>query len=173
MISGLSKDKIKEYLDDFFNLGTYEINSFDYKEMKSSLPVINETLDITVNNYATVTGKRIFVTPNIMTKTGTKLPDDTSRKYDIETKLAYKDIDSVEIEIPKGYQAEAMPQDVSIETKFGKYNSAVRLKDDKLFYYRSLERYSGNYPAKEYNELVKFIETVYKADRNRVVLVKN
>ena len=33
----------------------------------------------------------------------------------------YKHIDSAEIEIPKGYEPESVPQPVNIETKFGKY----------------------------------------------------
>jgi hypothetical protein len=35
-----------------------------------------------------------------------------------------------------------------------------------------MEKYSGHFPAKDYNELAKFYETIYKADRNKVVLVK-
>jgi len=35
-----------------------------------------------------------------------------------------------------------------------------------------MEQNSGRFPAKEYNELVKFYEQVYKADRGRVVMVK-
>lgn len=173
LINNLSKDKVKEYLHEELDFATYNINSFDYKENKSALPSIDESLDITVSNYATITGKRLFVVPNVMTKSGRKLSTDTARKYDIELGYEYKDVDTVEIELPKGYEPEAMPQDVSVVSKFGKYNSSVKLKDNKLFYYRSMEKYSGRFPAKDYNELVKYYETIYKADRNKVVLVKN
>jgi hypothetical protein len=173
LINYLSKDKVKEYLHEELDFATYNINSFDYKENKSALPSIDESLDITVSNYATITGKRLFIVPNVMTRSGRKLSSDTARKYDIELGYEYKDVDSIEIELPKGYEPEAMPQDVSVTSKFGKYNSSVKLKDNKLFYYRSMEKYSGRFPAKDYNDLVKFYETIYKADRSKVVLVKN
>ena len=155
------------------DFSTYDINQFNYKEQKSSLPAINESLDITVSNYATITGKRLFIVPNVMTRSGRKLSQDTARKYDIQLGFEYKDVDSVEIELPKGYETEAMPKDVSISSQFGKYSSSVKLKDNKLYYYRVIEHNSGRFPAKEYAALVEFYGAIYKADRSSVVLVKN
>lgn len=172
-INALSKEKMKEYLQEQLDFSTYDINSFDYKEQKNSLPAINETLDITVSNYATITGKRLFIVPNVMTRTWRKLNLDSTRKYDIELGFEYKDVDSVEIELPKGYEPEAMPKDVTINSQFGKYTSSVKLKDNKLYYYRSIEHNSGRFPAKQYKDLVEFYGAIYKADRNKVVLVKN
>lgn len=42
-----------------------------------------------------------------------------------------------------------------------------------ITYFRSYEHYSGRFPPRAYNELVQFYESVYKADRNKVVLVKD
>lgn len=173
LINQLSRDKVKEYLHEQLDFATYDINQFEYKEEKRSLPAINESLDITVSNYANITGKRLFIVPNVMTRSYRKISQDTARKYDIQLGIEYKDVDSVEIELPAGYEPEAMPQDVLVTSKFGKYNCSVKLKGNKLYYYRSIESYSGRFPAKEYNDLAKFYETVYKADRNKVVLVKN
>lgn len=174
LINQLSKDKVKEYLDEQLDFATYNINGFDYKENKTSkLPTIDESLDITVNNYATITGKRLFIVPNVMTRSYRKLSKDTSRKYDIVLGFEYRDIDSVEIELPQGYETESKPQDITISSKFGKYSSSVKLSGNKLLYYRSIEQYSGKFPAKDYTDLVKYYEDVYKADRNKVVLVKN
>ncbi|MBC7866078.1 MAG: hypothetical protein H7X88_00975, partial [Gloeobacteraceae cyanobacterium ES-bin-316] len=44
--------------------------------------------------------------------------------------------------------------------------------DDKIIYYRLVEKYSGRYAAKEYNNLVKFYDQVFKAERSKLVLVK-
>lgn len=172
LINDLSKDKVKEVLHESLDFGTYDIAAFDYKETKAALPVVEEKLDIEVANYATITGKRLFIVPNIMTRTGRKLAHDSTRQYDIVLITEYKDVDTVEISIPAGFSPEAMPKDVSLKTKFGKFESSTRLQGDKLYYYRSIEHFSGRYPAADYPELVKFYETMYKADRSKVVLVK-
>jgi hypothetical protein len=53
-----------------------------------------------------------------------------------------------------------------------KYSSSVEVKGDQILYYRRMEKFSGEFSASDYNDLVKFYEQIYKADRNRVVLVK-
>lgn len=172
LINNLSKDKVKEHLQEQLDFATYDISSFAYSEERTSFPAIIETLYIIASNYANITGKRLFILPNIMTRNNGKLAADEERKYDIIFNIEYRDVDSVEITIPEGYSAESVPQDVSVTTKFGKYNCSVKFSGNKLLYSRSTERYAGRYPAKEYTDLVKFYETTYKADRNRVVLVK-
>jgi Domain of Unknown Function with PDB structure (DUF3857)/Domain of Unknown Function with PDB structure (DUF3858)/Transglutaminase-like superfamily len=172
LINGLSKDKLMEFLKDDIDLPSYDIKSFDYKVEKTALPVIDEMLELVANNYATITGKRLFIIPNVMTKTHRKLAANEDRKLDLELDLEYKDVDTVQIDLPEGYEPEAVPRDVSISSQFGKYNCSVKLAGNKLVYYRSIEQYSGRFPAKEYGDLVKYYEAVYKADRNKVVLLK-
>ena len=78
-----------------------------------------------------------------------------------------------EIKIPHGYSLETKPKDISLLTKFGKYSSSVKILDDKIIYYRFMEQNSDRFPPKEYNELVKFYEQVYKSDRSKLVLIKS
>ena len=172
LINNLSKDKVKEILNEELDFGTYDVNKFDYKENKSFKPVIEETLDVAVSNYATVTGKRLFIIPNVMNRSNKKLKSDDNRKYDVELSFEYKDIDSVQIEIPQGYEPESIPQPVTIETKFGKYYCSTKLLDNTISYYRTREQFSGVFPAKDYPALMSYYEAIYKADRSRVVLVK-
>ncbi|NOT51739.1 MAG: DUF3857 domain-containing protein [Chitinophagaceae bacterium] len=172
LIHGLSKDKVKEFLHEELDFATYDISSFEYKENQSATPSVEERLDIVVSNYATITGKRLFIIPNVMTRTHRKLPAVEERKFDLELGFEYNDIDSVEINIPEGYMAESMPQPASVNSQFGKYTSSVKLSGNQLFYYRNLEHYGGRFSASDYPELVKFYEAIYKADRSKVVLVK-
>jgi len=173
MIHALSKDKIKEYyLVKQLDFATYDIINFEYKEEKTELPSITETLEVSVSNYASITGKRLFIMPNVMSRSAQKLKTDEERKYDIVLHNEYKDIDSVEIEIPAGYEPESIPQPVSIQSKFGKYSNHVKLSGNKIFYYRINEQYSGTFPAKEYMQMVSYYDSIYKADRNKIVLVR-
>lgn len=169
----LSRDKIKEFLHEQLDFGTYDVTNFEYTEQKSILPVMQESLDLTVSNYATITGKRLFIIPNVMTRSSTKMNTDEERKSDIVLHTEYRDIDSVEISIPKGYTAESISEPITIESKFGKYTNSVKLEGEKIYYYRVMEQYSGRFPAKDYSDMAKFYDNIYRADRNRIVLVKN
>ncbi|HWB94534.1 MAG TPA: hypothetical protein VG605_21915, partial [Puia sp.] len=142
------------------------------EEEKGPKPVVREDLHVLAPNYAGVSGKRLFIVPDVFDRSRIRLSADSIRKYDYITDRAYTDIDSVVIGIPAGYQTEAMPRDVSIQGRFGIYRSNVRFEDDKLIYYRYLQQSTGRYPPAEYAALVKFYEQLYQADNQRVVLVK-
>ena len=171
MLNYLSKDKVKKVLNEQLDLSTYDINDFKYKEAQTTLPQIDEQLDIYVSDYATISGKRLFIFPNLLNRSTTRVPDE-ERLVDFVFDYEYRDVDSIEFQLPEGYTMEALPQDVSLKTKYGSYTSSVKFADNKLFYVRIREQYSGRYPPKEKEDLSKFFETIYKADRNKVVLVK-
>jgi hypothetical protein len=172
VINGLSKDKLKEFLEEELDFGTYEISDFKYQEKFENYPYVNEELKIIVSNYATITGKRLFINPNIMTRNNRRLADNAERRHDIELDFAYTDTDSVEIELPDDYEIESMPDPVSINTVFGKYECRSSLNGRKLKYFRRIEHASGRFPATAYSELVKFYEAIYRADRVKIVLLK-
>jgi hypothetical protein len=172
MVNSLSKDKIEKILQSEFQLSTYNVNDFKYEETKSMNPEINEKLDITVNGYATISGKRLFVVPNILNRANRKIDVEENRKIDFVFNSEWKDEDNYEIEIPEGYSLEAMPQDVSLKAKFGTYSCTTKLDGNKIIYRRIREQFSGRFPAKDQEELAKFFEDIYKADRARMVLVK-
>ncbi len=172
LIRNSSKEKVLEHLKTWIDLPSYDITGFNYKEDYTGLPVITETLQIKADNYAQVSGKRIFISYNALSRSDRKLMATESRKYDIDLNYEYTDIDSVTISVPSGYQPESLPKDLTIESPFGKYSARVVFADNRIIYYRKMEQFSGRFPAKDYNDMVKFYDQIYKADRNKVVLVK-
>lgn len=158
-----------EYLKKQIDLPHYDVVGFYFSEDKQSISTLNEQVDITANNYASITGKRMFVTPNIISRLHTKLKPSEKRKYPIALGMDYIDVDTTVIEIPEGYQLESLPSAFNIDGKFGKFASSTELKENKIYYYRRMERIGGEFPAAE---LVKFYDQIYKTDRSRVVLIK-
>ncbi|HEY4291083.1 MAG TPA: DUF3857 and transglutaminase domain-containing protein [Puia sp.] len=172
MINQLSKEKVMKILKSELDLPTYDVNKFNYREEKSAMPSIYETLDLVSSNYAQISGKRIFINPNIMNRSRGRLHADENRKYDIVAYAEYQNTDTAIIKIPTGYKPEAVSPGTTVESKFGSYAATVRIEDDKIIYTRHFEKYSGRWPATTYGELVNFYEQLYKADNNRIVLVK-
>ncbi len=173
LIHGYTKEKQMEYLKNSFNLPTYTVNSFNYKEDNTGrLPVIREYLDMSVANYATVTGKRIFVTPDIFQHSNIKFSDKKERKLDFEFKNERRESDSVEIVIPSGYDVESKPKDVFLETQYGRYQTHLLVTDSKILFYRRFDHYSGRFPASKEDEIKTFFKTIYDSDRAQIVLVK-
>lgn len=172
LISHLSRDKVKEYLHDQLDFATYDITRFEYRENKSSMPVVDEKLNMVISNYASITGKRLFLLPNIMTRSYRNLSADSSRRWPVELNNEFTETDTVIIKLPAGYQAEAIPPAIELKSRFGNFSCSTSIKEGVMTYYRHLEQSSGKFPATDYAELVKFYQTVFKADRSRIVLVR-
>jgi hypothetical protein len=173
LVSSYPKDDIENILQQNLQLASCHINAFKYEPFKFPIPELHEELDITANAYATMSGKRIFITPNILSRSTRKLNEDEIRTVDYVFYSAWRDEDKYEIEIPAGYSVEAAPQDVSIKTRFGTYKCSTKLHGNKIIYHRIVEQFSGRFPASDHGELAKFFGEIYKSDRIRMVLVKN
>jgi hypothetical protein len=172
LLNDLNEKQREEYLNDLFHLPTYKVDKSHYDEQKGTIPVVKEYLHVLSPNYATVSGRRLFVNPDLFDRSRYRLPADSIRHYDFVDKEAFTTIDSITIKIPAGYQPEAIPQDINIDCKFGKYSAAVKVADDKIVYYRRYQESIIRFPPADYPDLVKFYERLYKADNSRIVLVK-
>ena len=167
-----TSEQREKYLNEALNLPTYVVEKSDYKETKGRIPFINEFLKVSSPGYANITGKRLFIRPNLFNKSTIKLDTDKPRKFNIEYNNAFKDADTVSIILPKGYLLEALPPDVSIHNKFGSYSISFLVKENTISMLRVYERHGATYPAKDYTELAKFYEDMFKADRSKIVFVK-
>lgn len=172
LINGASKEQRDKYLNSTLRLPTYKVSKSNYTEIKKEVPEVDETLELDAPNYASVSGKRIFVEPNLFNKIGSKLTDDKPRKYDIRISDSFLDVDTAIIKVPSGYKVEAAPKDVSIESKFGKYSISFKFNDNSITVIRVHEEKQAIFPPADYADFMKYHNDMYKADRSRMVLVK-
>gem|GEM_PF-4747194 len=172
-IHGSSREEQLNRLKSEFTLPTYDVLSLEYKEDNSKrLPVISESFKLSVKSYAQVTGKRIFINPNILTKSMEKMDERKNRRFELQLKDENIHIDTVQITIPAGYEMESGLGDLDIRCKYGNYIKKTVLSANQLIFYRRLEKFSGRFPAKEYDDVVKFYNALYDADHTAIVLVK-
>ena len=166
-----SKQK-ERYLNTTLNLPTYTVEKYEYTETKALIPAVDERLSVTSPNYANITGKRLFITPNIFNRSHEKLPEDEQRKYDLRFYESYIDVDTIHIKIPADYILEAMPKAVTLKSAYGEYSISFELKDNAIDVLRKNRMNEGRYPKSEYFAIAKYFNEIYKADRARLVMVK-
>ena len=172
LIYDATKEEREKFLNRAINLPTYKVEKNDYKEDKKRIPAVYEDLHITSPNYASITGKRLFIKPNIFNQSNRRFSKDSVRLYDIYFSSSYKDVDSISILLPTGYTLEAMPKNVSLNSKFGTYSIRYEVKENMVQMLRIDERSAATFPASDYNELVSFYDAIFKADHSQLVFVK-
>jgi len=171
LLTELSEEQRLKILNKELDLPTYTIDKLELKEVKDKNPKIIENIDISASSYAAVSGKRMFVAPNIFNKKQ-KLANEKPRVFDIIYKKAYTEIDSIDIKVPIGFSLEMMPKNIDIKNKFGVYKISYNFKGDVIKTMRYYQQEVNSFPASDYTDLVKFYDEMYKADRAKVVLVK-
>lgn len=172
MLHALSHDKILEKLREDRLMPSYDVKNYHATEISGTLPAIDEQLEINAHNYASVSGKRMFIEPNVMSKNGARLDGAATRIADINVSFAYRSTDTVRINIPAGYQPESMPQPVAVNSMYGSYSASIQVKDNQIIYIRRFDHKAGLFPASGWGDFVAFNNAVYKADRAKIVLVK-
>ncbi len=171
LIHSKTKKEQLEVLKKVIDLPNYDISSFEYTPLKTDIPSILEKISLIAENYAQVSGKRMFIQPNLLSRSSFR-PKEGERQFDINLQSEFRDIDTIEITIPAGYGIEAMPQSTSFKNKFGEYKVNFKVDGNKIIFTRFYERRAGQFPKSDYPELVKMYNDVYKADRGKLVLVK-
>ncbi|HEX6227227.1 MAG TPA: DUF3857 domain-containing protein [Chryseolinea sp.] len=150
---------------------SFDVVSFNMTNRKAKIPTAVVTSDFTLKRWATTSGKRIFITPNLMNRS-TYIPEKMeTRKTKVVTQLAYIDSDTIHYHIPDGIYPEFLPQSISIKSRFGEYEVSYKIDQNKLLYLRRIKMHKGEFPPESYSELVEFYKNVNKADNSKIVFL--
>ncbi|SIT94599.1 Transglutaminase-like superfamily protein [Pontibacter indicus] len=173
VIHHLSPEEQRKWLYRSISIPAFDLKSFSFDLKKGRMPEVNEKLELSLRQFVTVSGKRMFLTPNLMNR-WTNVPQNTGkRKYEVVRSSAYTHVDTIVYEMPAGFVPEFKPNDLSFSTAFGKFESKVTIEGSQVTYIRTLRMDKGRYKPEVYAAMVAFMNDVYKADQQQVVFVKS
>ena len=147
------------------------LQSFSLQNDKQKIPSVAITAEIQVDRFATISGKRMFLTPNLMNRSTFAPEKIENRKTNIVRTIGYIDVDTVRYQLPEDIYPEFLPEDVSITSQFGEYSASFSIDQGKLVYVRKMLMRNGEFPASAYQELIDFYKNINKADHTRMVFM--
>jgi transglutaminase-like putative cysteine protease len=164
-------DEQKKWIQNNTEIPNFNINSFSMVEKRDKIPSAIVTLDLTLNRYATVSGKRLFIVPNLMNRISRVPEKMTERKTDVVRSSNYLDLDTIKFIIPENIYPEFLPEPIKINSRFGEYEATYKFDEGKVIYIRRMKVWKGRFPKETYNELVDFYKNVSKADNTKLVFL--
>lgn len=164
-------DDHKKWIQSHTQIPSFDVSKFSFKNNKDKIPSAEVEVEYTLNRLATVNGKRIFLTPNLMNRNSYVPEKLEKRKTDIVLRMPYIDEDVIEYTIPEAIYPEFVPEAVNIKSRFGEYESSFKVDQGKLIYSRKVKMNKGQFPADSYNEFLEFYKSMNKADNVKVVFV--
>ncbi len=164
-------DEQKKWLQRNMKIPSFDVNSFSMTNRKDKIPSAIVVAELTLRRYASVSGKRLFLTPNLLNRSGVVPEKLDERKTKVMRKMAYIDFDTIRYHLPEQLYPEFLPSSLKFESRFGDYESSFRLEQGKLVYTRRLKMNKGEFPADSYNELIEFYKNINKADHVKLVFL--
>jgi Domain of Unknown Function with PDB structure (DUF3857)/Transglutaminase-like superfamily len=166
-----SHDDQKKWLQENISIPSFEMGSFSMLNMKDKVPTAIVKVDLILTRYASVSGKRIFVTPNLLNRSTYIPPKTEKRKNSVVFKTSYVDVDTISFTIPEEIYPEFVPQPVKFKSRYGEYEASFKFDEGKLLYIRKVKMTPGEHPASAYTELVDFYKNINKADNIKLVFL--
>jgi len=165
-------DEQKKWLQRNTQIPSFDIGQFSMKNSKSKIPSAEVEVELILNRYASVSGKRLFLMPNLMNRS-TYMPEKLEqRKTNIIRRMAYIDIDTIKFKLPEEIYPEYLPQPMIIKSDFGEYESGFIIDQGSLIYIRKLKMNKGEFQADTYDELIDFYKNINKADHIKMVFMR-
>jgi len=165
------KDRKLHYKEYWDNINNLTINSISLDNNKDKI-IYTEKINISATNYASKSGSRLLLQPNMFNKVSDIPSRYTDRKQDFEIQRGFVDKDEFIIKIDPKLKVEALPEPISIDNKYGKYNSKIeKISESELKYTRTYQLNKGYYKKEEYNDFRKFKRNVVKQDKAKMVLI--
>jgi len=166
-----SAEEQKKWLQTHTAIPTFDVASFSMSNKKEKIPTATVKIDLVLNKYASVSNKRLFVTPNLMNRS-TFIPEKVeNRKTSFALSKSYVMIDTIRYHIPESIYPEFLPPDARYESRFGSYDAGFKLEQGSLIYVRKFTRKDGLFPPEAYQELIDFYKNINKADNAKLVFL--
>lgn len=165
------EDARRKWLHRSYSLPNINIGDLELFEFKDGQPRVVAEVAVEARRAANVSGKRMFITPNMLNRLDHGYTRIGNRQTEMEIGTGFEDVDSVQIQVPDGFYPEVLPDPVQIESEFGRYEAHYVAGEDGLLYTRRMVRKGGVYAPESFNDYVDFLNAVEKADRTKLVLV--
>ncbi|MBD2766492.1 DUF3857 domain-containing protein [Hymenobacter sp. BT664] len=174
LLHDLSPTEQKKYVVDRLQLPTFTLTKLNLAATAAGpLPGVVETLGLALPGFAVPSGKRVFITPNLLSRLPALPAQVGERQAALWLPRASLHADTVRLHLPAGFRAETLPSAVQLSTAYGTYASHyATLPDGTVQYIRRLELKRGRMPRTAYAAYLDFRRKISIADKAQVVLLK-
>ncbi|WP_335964585.1 DUF3857 and transglutaminase domain-containing protein [Galbibacter sp. PAP.153] len=164
-------DIVKSYKDYWHYINNLSLKQPRFKNDKENV-VFMEDVSLSATKYASNMGDRMLVNINLFDR-NTYVParyKDRKMAFEVPRGFVYKD--SIKINLPEGFEIEAMPKNETLESEFGSY--ALNLEKDSennIIYQKEFFLKKGLYPKEKYADYRDFRKQISKLENAKIMLI--
>ena len=177
----LSKKELTEQRQLSLGLSNCTISDLGYRTPRTAIPSIEETMQVTADHYAAVSGSRLFITPAAFLKNSEGMKEGNSagikegartRRSDPELTTSCQETDSIILRLPHGYVPEGALPKASFLAPFGGYRIQCAFRGDSLVLICRFRQIKGIYPPDSWPNMAYFFNLVHREADMQLVFIK-
>lgn len=162
-----SEEDMKRILYSGLPFTDFSISKVTYNEKKTENPSALFSYELTVKDFGTRNGQRIYFNPAVSKG---QYIQNFPTKLEVTESIIYSD--SIIYSLPLGYKVEYLPAAVDIKNEFGKFRYNLEVVKERIVYKRYFEIDKGFISLEKFNDFRNFINLIAKTDRERIILLK-
>lgn len=171
-INNTNKDDQKKWIEQsIVGLPSFRIENFTFQNFNPEAPKVVMNYALTVDRLASVSGKRLFLSPNLLGKLPIHYSSPEKRRSDVHIRETIIEYDTIEFSIPESVYPEFIPENKSLSNQFGEYYAHYTFEEGKMTYFRKFILNQGRYSVSEYEELCAFNKEVAKNDNTKIAFL--
>lgn len=166
-----SAKELNEYVQRTSTVSGFSSDAISVEEV-DSIPDLTLKNDFSANNFAPVSGDRIFVELSPFTQMAKVAEQRESRRNPVYLTSAKIYKDKVVFHIPDGFYIEYHPETIVFDSKFGSYAMQIHIDKQEVIYSRVFSLNKGEYEKVDYLGFINFIGKVSDSDHCKLILKK-
>lgn len=164
--------KRTEYFERYLgrSLQGFTLESMNIEQANQLQKDVLINFKFSTSQYGQPRGPLMLVRPRILGE-NSEYVEHKPRHYAVELEQTAKVVDDYEIEIPKGYAVDDVPEPAKIDVGFASYQSKIEVEGSKLRYRREYIVRELSVPSEKFADWVK-LQGVIGADETAAVVLK-
>ena len=164
--------KRTEYFERYLgrSLQGFTLDSFDVQQAEQFQKDVLIKFKFSTPQYGQSRGPLMLVRPRVLGESSTYV-EHKPRHYSVELGETKREIDSYDIEIPKGYAVDDIPDPAKIDVGFASYQSKFEVDGTKLHYWREYIVRDLSVPPEKFGDWVR-LQGVIGADETAAAVLK-
>jgi hypothetical protein len=172
-LPAISQDKQKEYL--LRSLNFKQPSFFDIKQTNDSAGVKEMNFELEYDTFAeAAAGNKRFYRPRVFDLWQLTLPVVEKRRGDFYFSHPMQKSCVTVLNLPEGYEADSVPQDISLKFTYGTYEASYKYDAGKNEVTSTVKFNVKNHviPAAKYAEMQQYMDNIAKAQSKKLVIHK-
>jgi hypothetical protein len=153
------------------SLKGFTLQSADLQQLDQPQKDLILTLKLAVPEYGQLRGPLMLIRPRVLGEKSFDIDHRKQRLYPVALHSPSRETDTYEIDLPKDFIADDIPDPVKIDMGFASYQSKIEVSGSKLRYWREYVVRDLSVNANRFAELRQF-EGRIGAEENAVVVLK-